>query len=153
MTLVDQNGAAGVQAAPAQREIIYRHTVVVRVTHWINVFCLALLLMSGLRIFDAHPALYWGNYGYYGVRSFLSVSSTFDDITARPTGVTRIGDHSFDTTGFLGISYDSAGQPLRRAFPGFTIEAAAKRCRPALGGIPISGQAAPAPGKEFGPGA
>jgi hypothetical protein len=64
--------AAGVQAAPAQREIIYRHSVVVRVTHWINVLCLALLLMSGLKIFNYHPALYWGNYGYKGMPSFIS---------------------------------------------------------------------------------
>ncbi len=28
--------------------------------HWINVVCLTVLLMSGLNIFNAHPALYWG---------------------------------------------------------------------------------------------
>jgi len=39
---------------------IYRHSVGVRVTHWVNVICLAGLLMSGLQIFNAHPALYWG---------------------------------------------------------------------------------------------
>ena len=39
---------------------IYRHTLAVRITHWINVLCLTLLLMSGLQIFNAHPALYWG---------------------------------------------------------------------------------------------
>ena len=42
MALVDQHGAAGIQAAPAQREIIYRHTLVVRVTHWLNVVFLTL---------------------------------------------------------------------------------------------------------------
>ena len=31
-----------------------------RVTHWINVLCFTLLLMSGLQIFNAHPALYIG---------------------------------------------------------------------------------------------
>ena len=44
----------------AGRRWIRRHSVVVRVTHWINVLCLAVLLMSGLQIFNAHPALYWG---------------------------------------------------------------------------------------------
>jgi thiosulfate reductase cytochrome b subunit len=39
---------------------IYRHSVVVRITHWINVICITGLLMSGLQIFNAHPALYWG---------------------------------------------------------------------------------------------
>jgi thiosulfate reductase cytochrome b subunit len=28
--------------------------------HWINVLCLFILLGSGLQIFNAHPALYWG---------------------------------------------------------------------------------------------
>ena len=42
---------------------IRRHSAVTRITHWINVLCLSLLLMSGLQIFNAHPSLYWGQYG------------------------------------------------------------------------------------------
>jgi thiosulfate reductase cytochrome b subunit len=41
--------------------LIYRHRLWVRITHWINVVCMTVLLMSGLQIFNAHPALYWGN--------------------------------------------------------------------------------------------
>jgi thiosulfate reductase cytochrome b subunit len=41
--------------------LIYRHRLWVRVTHWVNVMCMTILLMSGLQIFNAHPALYWGN--------------------------------------------------------------------------------------------
>ena len=41
--------------------LIYRHRLWVRITHWINVVCMTGLLMSGLQIFNAHPALYWGN--------------------------------------------------------------------------------------------
>ncbi len=37
--------------------VIYRHTLLVRVTHWVNAICFALLLMSGLQIFNAYPAL------------------------------------------------------------------------------------------------
>jgi thiosulfate reductase cytochrome b subunit len=40
---------------------VYRHHLWVRITHWINVVCMTILLMSGLQIFNAHPALYWGN--------------------------------------------------------------------------------------------
>jgi thiosulfate reductase cytochrome b subunit len=40
--------------------LIYRHRLWVRITHWINVVCMTILLMSGLQIFNAHPALYWG---------------------------------------------------------------------------------------------
>ena len=49
---------AAVDARPARR--IYRHRLPVRLMHWINVVCLTVLLMSGLNIFNAHPALYWG---------------------------------------------------------------------------------------------
>ena len=108
---------AEAQDAPAEREVIYRHSLVVRVTHWINVLCLTLLLMSGLKIFNYHPALYWGNYGYQGVPSFISISGAVNPATSKPVGTTRIGDYSFDTTGVLGVTYDSNGRALRGAFP------------------------------------
>lgn len=44
---------------------LYRHRPIVRVTHWINVICLAVLLMSGLQIFNAHPALYLGDVSHF----------------------------------------------------------------------------------------
>src|SRR5512146_3295304 len=43
-----------------------RHTLAVRVMHWINVVAVVVLLMSGLQIFNAHPALYWGKSSYTG---------------------------------------------------------------------------------------
>jgi len=43
--------------------IIRRHSLVTRVTHWINALCILVLLMSGLQILNAHPALYWGQFG------------------------------------------------------------------------------------------
>src|SRR5512142_1952574 len=43
-----------------------RHALAVRVMHWINVVAVAVLLMSGLQIFNAHPALYWGKSSYTG---------------------------------------------------------------------------------------
>jgi thiosulfate reductase cytochrome b subunit len=51
----------------AERDVIQRrHSLVVRVTHWINAIALILLLMSGLQIFNAHPSLYWGQSSYTG---------------------------------------------------------------------------------------
>ena len=38
----------------------WRHPAVVRITHWINVAAVVVLLMSGLNILAAHPHLYWG---------------------------------------------------------------------------------------------
>ena len=45
--------------------LVYRHRLWVRLTHWINVVCMTVLLMSGLQIFNAHPALYWGNTSHF----------------------------------------------------------------------------------------
>ena len=88
------------QGAP-QPEIIYRHSLAVRLTHWINVLCLTLLLMSGLAIFNAHPSLYWGHYGYRGMPS-PARSPADRSRHGQPVGTTRIGDYGFDTTGVLG---------------------------------------------------
>jgi thiosulfate reductase cytochrome b subunit len=105
------------QAAPLQREIMVRHTVTVRLTHWINAVIVVLLVASGLRIFNTHPALYWGNDGHEGLPSFLSVIATMDDNTGKPVGLTTIMGRSFDTTGVLGISYSLDGEPVEGAFP------------------------------------
>ena len=39
---------------------IWRHPLPVRITHWVNVACVVILVMSGLQILKAHPHLYWG---------------------------------------------------------------------------------------------
>src|SRR5216683_6721193 len=100
-----------------RREVMYRHTVAVRLTHWINALILVLLLISGLSLFNYHPALYWGNYGYSGVPSFISIAALEDIETDEPVGVTTIMGHNFITTGVLGVSYDAGGEPITRAFP------------------------------------
>jgi thiosulfate reductase cytochrome b subunit len=50
----------------AESYLYYRHKLAVRVMHWVNVLSVFILLMSGLRIFNAHPALYWGKSSYTG---------------------------------------------------------------------------------------
>ena len=50
------------KAKPA-KVLVYRHSTITRLTHWLNVFALSFLLLSGLQIFNAHPALYWGQFG------------------------------------------------------------------------------------------
>jgi len=42
---------------------VKRHRWPVRLWHWANVFLLYTLFTSGLGIFNAHPRLYWGQYG------------------------------------------------------------------------------------------
>ncbi len=106
-------------AAPAgrRREIVYRHSIAVRLTHWINALLLVLLLMSGLRLFNYHPALYWGKYGYRGVPSFISIAALEDIETDEPVGVTTVAGHNFITTGVLGVAYGTDGEPIAGAFP------------------------------------
>jgi Ni/Fe-hydrogenase b-type cytochrome subunit len=44
-------------------ELVKRHRVSTRVWHWINAIAIFVMLMSGLTISNAHPHLYWGEYG------------------------------------------------------------------------------------------
>jgi Ni/Fe-hydrogenase b-type cytochrome subunit len=41
-----------------------KHRLSTRLWHWINVFALVILFMSGLNISNAHPHLYWGQAGF-----------------------------------------------------------------------------------------
>jgi thiosulfate reductase cytochrome b subunit len=96
------------------RTLIRRHSLAVRITHWINVLCISVLVMSGLQIFNAHPDLYWGQYGADADPSFISLGAERDGDTIK--GVTRIGDLSFTTTGVLGASVIN-GELRPRGFP------------------------------------
>lgn len=96
--------------------LYYRHRLPVRVMHWINVVALTVLLMSGLNIFDAHSALYWGDSSYSGKPPVLVIGATMS-AEGGMHGVTRVLGHDFDTTGFLGASKDRSGELTNRAFP------------------------------------
>lgn len=93
---------------------IRRHSVVTRLTHWLNVLCLSFLLLSGLQIFNAHPELYWGHYGANGDPAFLTIGS--DDEAGTPTGFLHVAGLQIPTTGVLGVS-NVDGEPTARAFP------------------------------------
>ncbi len=85
-----------------------RHRWPVRLTHWVNVLALTVLLMSGLMIFNAHPALDWGKSSYTGRAPFFEITSATGS-DGRTVGITRIGTHAFDTTGVLGVSRGPGG--------------------------------------------
>lgn len=53
-------GEVGDRVLRNGRISIYRHPGVVRLTHWLNVLAITALLTSGMQIYNAHPALYWG---------------------------------------------------------------------------------------------
>jgi thiosulfate reductase cytochrome b subunit len=99
--------------AGPKKVLVYRHALVTRVTHWINVVALTLLLMSGLNIFGAHPALYWGQKATFA-RPWVSIGA--EDKGDRMIGVTQIGSAKFETTGVLGYS-GKVGSREPVAFP------------------------------------
>jgi thiosulfate reductase cytochrome b subunit len=95
------------------REIVRRHRLPVRIWHWVNALTVFIMLMSGLMIFNAHPRLYWGQYGANYDYAWLEIGSRAD------SGYLRIGAVTIPTTGVLGYRTDAGGQVNRRAFPGW----------------------------------
>lgn len=47
----------------SKRQLVFRHRLSTRVWHWMNALTVIVMLMSGLMILNAHPRLYWGDYG------------------------------------------------------------------------------------------
>lgn len=66
-------------------EVVYRHTRIVRIAHWINALCFLLLLMSGLQIFNAHPHLYWGQAGANFDAPWLTIPGGFSGLLTLPS--------------------------------------------------------------------
>lgn len=104
------NDAEPVAEAPPQR--VKRHRLSTRLWHWVNAFTVFIMLMSGLMILNAHPRLYWGQYGANFDHAWLEVGSDED------SGYLRVGSVIVDTTGFLGYR-ERDGYVDRIAFPGW----------------------------------
>jgi cytochrome b subunit of formate dehydrogenase len=60
LELTSVSSALPIRAAPTPPRVIFRHSALVRVCHWINAVAFVALLMSGMQIFDADPQLTWG---------------------------------------------------------------------------------------------
>jgi thiosulfate reductase cytochrome b subunit len=80
------------QATPRGGELVRRHSLVTRLWHWTNAAVLAVMLMSGLMIFNAHPRLYWGHYGANADPAWLELASM--DELAFPGWITIPGTYS-----------------------------------------------------------
>ena len=87
-----------VSQGPQAREVIYRHKLITRITHWTNSICVVVLLMSGLQILNAHPSLYWGQFGADDDHAFIEFFATQDGDDL--IGHTRIGPVTMTTTNF-----------------------------------------------------
>lgn len=121
-------------ASPQQYEFqtILRHRWPLRAMHWINLLCMIALVGSGLRIFNAHTALYWGEVSHFDTPLFATRAIPGEDGELR--GVTLIGARSFDTTGVLGASRaQSDGAMTRLGFPSWAIIPS-----PGMGGLAVA---------------
>jgi thiosulfate reductase cytochrome b subunit len=96
----------------ARGPLIYRQRIWTRMTHWIWAISLFSLLLTGLQIFNAHPALYIGKEsGFEYDNAILRINAV--ETAAGLRGVTTLGGLEIDTTGALGVSGDGDV----RAFP------------------------------------
>jgi thiosulfate reductase cytochrome b subunit len=94
---------------------VYRHALPTRLSHWLTALCLLVLIMSGLQIFNAHPALYWGDRSDPG--SALLQLKAVEAPDGATRGVTEILGREIDTTGILGASHSSGSELEERGFP------------------------------------
>lgn len=96
---------------PVAGDLVKRHRLSTRLWHWLNVVTLAVMLMSGLMIFNAHPRLYWGEYGANADAAWFEIGSTEN------SGFVQAGPLKVETTGVLGRWTDQDARVQRRAFP------------------------------------
>ncbi len=105
------------EARPAKPKgpLVYRQSIFTRLTHWVWAICLFFLLLTGLQIWNAHPALYIGEQsGFEFDNAVLRIGAERTEDGIR--GITTIFGQRFDTTGVLGVS-ERRGQPNYVGFP------------------------------------
>ena len=98
--LVSESGTGSSVSAPTVPRF-YGHTLPVRLTHWLNVLCLLILVMSGLQIFNALPRLYWGNRSDRD-HALVSLQAVMTESGALK-GVSTVWGWTFETTGLFGV--------------------------------------------------
>lgn len=100
-----------VRMTPRGGDLVYRHRWPTRIWHWLNALTIVIMVMSGLMIFNAHPHLYWGQYGANYETPWLDIGN--DGVH----GWLRIGQLRLATTGLLGLSHYADGAINMHAFP------------------------------------
>jgi thiosulfate reductase cytochrome b subunit len=105
-----------VQNGADTRPLVYRQRLWTRITHWVWAVALFFLLLSGLQIFNAHPVLYVGKQSGFAFDNEVLALGADRMTDGRPAGYARILGHRFDTTGVLGLSWQS-DEAVERGFP------------------------------------
>jgi thiosulfate reductase cytochrome b subunit len=101
-------------ATPGQ--VVHRHSITVRLTHWAAFLAIVVLTMSGLQIFNAAPYLDASDISNPANR-VLSLDG--DEASGTAVGTTTIFGHTFKTTHVLGYTDDGMGSETTRGFPGW----------------------------------
>jgi thiosulfate reductase cytochrome b subunit len=99
----------------AGRPFVYRYLVTTRLSHWLWVVAFAVLIGSGLQIFNASPNLDASDKSD-PARRVLAIGSPQEGV-----GTTTIFGHAFTTTGWLGWTDDGMGSQSAHAFPALVI--------------------------------
>jgi thiosulfate reductase cytochrome b subunit len=110
MAMTQTQGMAPPRSAPNE---IYRHRLLVRATHWVNALVMLVMVLSGLQIFNAHPALYWGQQSNF---TAPVLAMTAERTPNGLKGVTTVLGQRVVTTGVFGVS-PVHGAPTPRGFP------------------------------------
>ena len=99
------------KATTVAKQVVYRHRLATRIWHWLNAAVILVMLMSGLMIFNAHPRLYWGQYGANPDHAWLQIGHSSEQ------GFLRVGDITIPTTGLLGAWGGPGDERMYTAFP------------------------------------
>ncbi|WP_421838375.1 cytochrome b/b6 domain-containing protein [Novosphingobium sp.] len=105
-TADSEAGRPASRAEAGASPLIYRTKLPVRIWHWINALSIFVMLMSGMMIFNAHPRLYWGEYGANLDTPWLVIGNR------GTSGFLYVLGIEIPTTGVLGYAQNTAN-----AFP------------------------------------
>lgn len=108
-----QSRLAGVLDMTVHSEVVARHSIVTRVTHWLFFLAFLALVSSGLQIFNAAPYLDASDKTDASHR-VLQISSPTPGV-----GTVTLFGRTFTTSGWLGFTDDGMGGTTERAFPGW----------------------------------
>jgi len=116
------DAVAGAERMPSavsqtREPLVYRHSLTVRVTHWVFALAFFVLVMSGLQIFNASPNLDASDKSDPARRVLSIGAQQLPD--GKTAGVTTIFGHAFTTTHVLGYTSDGMSGEAERAFPGW----------------------------------
>jgi thiosulfate reductase cytochrome b subunit len=92
-------------------KLIYRYPMLIRLSHWLWAIAFAVLVSSGLQIFNASPNLDASDKSD-PARRVLAIGSPVEGV-----GTTTVFGHTFTTTGWLGWTDDGMGSHGAHAFP------------------------------------